>query len=87
MSPQATAGRIVHFHTNDGKRPAIVNADTDEEGVAELTVFMPAGPQVCPGVEYSEEPKAGCWSWMPYQRAKAEKEGGNQSESAEPRPK
>ncbi len=87
MDPQATAGRIVHYHLNYlADRAAIVNVDAQEDGTAELTVFFAHGPQVCPGVEYSEEPAPGCWSWMPYQREKAEQPGGNQSESAEPRP-
>ena len=87
MNPQATAGRVVHFHTkHDGVRAAIVNTDATPEGEAELTVFFASGPSVSPGVLYAEEPTAGCWSWMPYQREKAERAGGNQSESAEPRP-
>ncbi|KKM79417.1 hypothetical protein LCGC14_1350270, partial [marine sediment metagenome] len=33
MDPQATAGRIVHYHQNDGAdRAAIVNVDTQEDG-------------------------------------------------------
>ncbi len=88
MNPQATAGRIVHVPNDDGTpRAAIVNVDTDADGLAEeLTVFAKGGPRVMRNVPYAEEPVAGCWSWMPYQKAKAETAEGNQSESAEPRP-
>ena len=88
MNPQATAGRIVHVPNDDGTpRAAIVNVDTDADGLAEeLTVFAKGGPRVMRNVPYAEEPVAGCWSWMPYQKAKTEQPDGNQSESAEPRP-
>jgi hypothetical protein len=88
MDPQATAGRIVHYHIPGGqKRAAIVGADTAPDGTACLTVFYDTGPVVTFGVPYSEEPKDGCWSWMPYQHAKAETDRGNESESAELAPK
>ncbi len=92
MNPQATAGRIVHYHYMVGDflsapRAAIVNVNTEVDGTAlELTVYWGSGPAVIESVLYSEKPKAGCWSWMPYQKAKAETAEGNQSESAEPRP-
>lgn len=91
MDAQATAGRIVHFYPMDAKSPddvraAIVNTDTDEHGTAELTIFTRAGPIVVERVNYSYDPRPGYWSWMPYQKAKAEMAEGNQSESAEPRP-
>lgn len=76
-----------YYHPEeDGPRAAIVNRDTGENGYAELTIFEAGGPRVHPGVSYSEEPQKDCWSWMPYQKAKAETPNGNQSESAEPRP-
>lgn len=86
MDPQATAGRIVHYQptTHEPVRAAIVNVDTEEDGLAELTVFFSHGPMVYHKVRYSEAPSAGAWSWMPYQKAKAETERGNVSESAEP---
>ena len=68
-----------------GAFAAIVNRDTTPDGSAELTVFGFGVPQVL-SAPYSEEPGPGCWSWMPYQKAKAETADGNQSESAEPRP-
>lgn len=87
MDPQATAGRIVHYYGGVPEpTAAIVNRHTEESGVADLTVFTPSGPQVKTMVPYSEEPKDFHWSWMPYQKAKAAHAGGNQSESAEPRP-
>jgi len=88
MNPQATAGRIVHYYPLAGPGPiaAIVNQNTRADGHAELTVFHPSAPRVFKDVSYSEQPEPGSWSWMPYQKAKAEQAGGNQSESAEPRP-
>lgn len=91
MDPHATAGRIVHYHAaaedlDRGSRAAIVNVDTGEDGLAELTVLFSTGPLVYTSVKYAELPTVGCWSWMPYQKAKAELPNGNQSESAEPRP-
>ena len=85
MNPQATAGRVVHYCDAEGPRAAIVNRDTRVDGFAELTVFDLGGPSVR-NVSYSEEPAPGFWSWMPYQKKKAETTEGNQSESAEPRP-
>lgn len=83
MDPQATAGRIVHYHIPGGqKRAAIVGADTSPDGTACLTVFYDGGPRVTFAVPYSEEPKDGCWSWMPYQHQKAQTDRGNESESA-----
>lgn len=82
----------MHYYEKHGDylappRAAIVNIDTQDDGMAlELSLFNTGGVTVLTSVEYSEEPKDGCWSWMPYQKAKAEKAGGNQSESAEPRP-
>ena len=89
MNPP-TAGRIVHYYSPDeevghGPRAAIVNRNTGPDGYAELTVFCETWQQTVKA-SYSEEPQQGCWSWMPYQKAKAETAEGNQSESAEPRP-
>lgn len=92
MDPKATAGRIVHYHEMVGDflapaRAAIINVDTTDDGVAiELTVFAPTGPRPLASVLHSKEPRAGCWSWMPYQQEKAKTAAGNVSESAEPRP-
>ena len=88
MDPQATAGRIVHYYPDTAPGPiaAIVNQNAAPDGEAELTVFVPHVPRVMKAVRYSEQPAPGCWSWMPYQKAKAVHAGGNQSESAEPRP-
>jgi len=91
MKPQATAGRIVHYYQQDGPvdygpTAAIVNRDTHEDGEAELTVFDSDCPTTVGFVPYAESPTPGHWSWMPYQKQKAEQAGGNQSESAEPRP-
>lgn len=89
MNPQATAGRIVHYYAaehQDAPRAAIVNVDTAPDGLAELTLFAAVHPLVYTGVKYSEEPTSGCWSWMPYQKEKAQTSEGNVSESAEPRP-
>ncbi|MCK5652576.1 MAG: hypothetical protein KAJ42_14405 [Gemmatimonadetes bacterium] len=85
MNPQATAGRIVHYYDNTTARAAIHCLDADEDGTApELHVFGMYG--LVRGVPYAEDPKPGCWSWMPYQKQKAGTPGGNVSESAEPRP-
>lgn len=88
MDPQATAGRIVHYYSGaeQDRSPiaAIVNRKAEPDGKAELTVFVTPPVQVI--AAYSETPAPGCWSWMPYQKAKAAQAGGNQSESAEPRP-
>lgn len=95
MNPQATAGRIVHYTPElqeKGPIAAIVNTEAQPDGQVELTVFFTSGPKVMEDVDYSEEPRAWCWSWMPYQKEKAALledshiGGGNQSESAEPRP-
>lgn len=92
MNPQATAGRIVHYFESNGDglpttpRAAIVNVDTEPDGTAQLTVFGRRQPLIFAPVNYSEEPVAGCWSWMPYQKQKAQTPDGNVSESAEPRP-
>lgn len=93
MDPSATAGRSVHYYVDDDavslseSRAAIVNVDTNVLGMApELTVFFPDGPKVLTNVSYSEKPYGACWSWMPYQQAKAKTTEGNISESAEPRP-
>ena len=89
MDPQATAGRIVHYYSpgeeHGEPRAAIVNRDAATDGFAELTVFNDGWQQV-QKVAYAEEPSPGCWSWMPYQKAKADTPAGNVSESAEPRP-
>ncbi len=89
MNPQATAGRIVHYCDDDGAtiglRAAIIVLDTFPSGRApELHVFGRHGLLL--NVAYSEVPSPGCWSWMPYQKAKAATAEGNESESAEPRP-
>lgn len=88
MNPQATAGRIVHYRAAESmiSRAAVVNVDTAEDGLAELTIFTRLGPMVYTSVKYSEEPASGRWSWMPYQKEKAQTLDGNVSESAEPRP-
>lgn len=90
MDPHATAGRIVHYYplTEGDLEPiaAQVNRETNDIGTAQLTVFEVTGPRCIHRVAYSESPAPGCWSWMPYQKEKAEAIGGNQSESAEPRP-
>lgn len=88
MDPQATAGRIVHYtDATERATAAIVCVDAAPDGLASLLTFFP-GKQPTPmrSVPYSEQPTAGCWSWMPYQKKKAEIPGGNISESAEPRP-
>ena len=101
MDPRATAGRIVEFRPDSyatyharvresphawSVRAAIINRITEEDGTAELTVFLTDGPRVLHDVRYSENGEDGRWSWMPYQKAKAAELGGNQSESAAPRP-
>ena len=89
MNPQATAGRNVHFydvHALLRPRAAIVNVDTAEDGLAQLTVLESTGPIVHLRVPYSEKPAFGCWSWMPYQKERAKTAEDNVSESAEPRP-
>ena len=93
MDPQATAGRIVHYYYTDragqfaGPRAAVICEDTAEDGIAEIQVFGTMPPHGgYPSVPYSESPQAGCWSWMPYQKKKAETADGNVSESAAPRP-
>ncbi len=85
MDPRATAGRIVHYYHSDEHAAiaAMINQDTEPDGYANITVFDPRGPMTMGGIEYSEEPKGGHWSWMPYQKEKAAQAGGNQSESAE----
>ena len=88
MDPQATAGRMVHYTDATGRATAaIVCVDAEPDGTAALNTFFPGKPAVpMRAVPYSKEPLPGCWSWMPYQKKKAEGAGGNQSESAEPRP-
>lgn len=88
MDPQATAGRIVHYtDATERATAAIVCVDAAPDGLAALLTFFPGKPPTpMRQVPYAERPTPGCWSWMPYQKAKAERPGGNQSESAEPRP-
>lgn len=79
-----TAGRIVWYY-NEQLVPtaAIVNQDADAEGRCSLTVFHPTGTTIANAPECDmDEPKWGFWSWMPYQRAKADSAEGNESESA-----
>ena len=93
MDPQATAGRIVHYYYKnpagevEGPRAAIICEDTPPDGTAEIQVFGTRNPYGgYRQVPYSEQPAPDCWSWMPYQKAKAATAEGNVSESAEPRP-
>ena len=77
MDPQATAGRIVHYYHSEQHAPiaAVINQETEPDGRANITVFDPRGPMTMGGIDYSEEPKEGHWSWIPYQKAKAEGDG------------
>ena len=74
MNPQKpSVGRIVHyqaFGTPGGEykslpRAAVitqVNSDTD----VGLCILNPTGQFFNTSVQYSEEPKPGCWNWPPY---------------------
>lgn len=88
MDSQATAGRNVHYTDATGRSvAAIVCVDTAPDGMAALmTMFPDKMPVPMKAVPYSEPPAPGCWSWMPYQKARAATAEGNISESAEPRP-
>jgi hypothetical protein len=81
-----TPGRIVWYYADETCKPvaAIVNTGrADRANRIELTAFLPTGPKVVQASECDmDEPHWGFWSWMPYQRAKAETAEGNESESA-----
>lgn len=62
-----SVGRIVHFHhpSCDGPAAAIVT-QVFEDDSANLAVFFSSGGHGSHFlVPFSEEPKAGCWSWPP----------------------
>lgn len=68
MQPKATAGRIVRYGDQPGHSyAAIIIEDTDEFGIAMLTVFTPNGPKQEFGVPYydSQEGETALrhWSW------------------------
>ncbi len=74
---EPSIGRIVHYQsygTPNGEfaslaRAAVVTELARVEGTNELVVGLcimnPTGFFFNRGVSYSEEPKAGCWSWPP----------------------
>lgn len=77
MEQKPSIGRIVHYHsygTPGGEfksepRAAIITelARVEETGepVVGLCVMNPTGLFLNRGVSYSEQPKAGHWSWPP----------------------
>lgn len=72
MSQIPSVGRIVHyqsFGTPNGEyksKPiaAIITQVNSEQKVG-LCIFNPTGLFFNPDVQFSEEPKPGCWSWPP----------------------
>jgi len=75
MAQVPSIGRVVHYHsygTPGGEfkpepRAAIITAVAEETGLSGvcLAVLNPTGMFFNTGVQYSEEPKPGCWSWPP----------------------
>jgi hypothetical protein len=76
-----TVGRIVHYQSYgtpnaeyvSQARSAVITAVpygvVNTEGQVSLAVFNPTGLFFNDRVEYSENPKAGCWSWPPLAKA------------------
>lgn len=62
---KSTVGRIVHYHLDDvGPIAALVVCTNGV--LSNLRLFMPDGDDgLAVGVEQSEQPKHGCWSWLP----------------------
>ncbi len=60
MNP--TVGRIVHYHSVSGDRPAIVT-QVNDSGTIILTVFYTH--ETCAGLICHEGEDLGCWSWPP----------------------
>lgn len=69
--PTPTTGRVVHYTTaaqQERTRAALVfEVEDEQEGTVSLHVFNGVPPfiHLKTGVEFSEEPAAGCWSWPP----------------------
>ena len=67
-----TVGRVVHYQAygtpggeyKSAPRAAIVTQvlENDEVGLA---IMNPTGMFFNPAIQYSEEPKPGCWNWPP----------------------
>lgn len=72
---QPTVGRMVHYQkygTPGGEHksepsPAVITRVLDDQGKCDLFVMNPNGCYFNP-TPFSEDPKPGHWSWMPYQK-------------------
>ncbi len=75
-----TVGRIVHYQaygTPGGEYPCIeraavvtqVDIPNEDPMTVGLAILNPTGMFFNPAIKFSEEPKPGCWSWMPFQKA------------------
>jgi hypothetical protein len=74
MDQKPSVGRIVHyqaFGTPGGEykslpRAAVVTQVNNEDGTSVgLCILNPTGQFFNQTVEYSAEPKPGCWNWPP----------------------
>lgn len=73
MEQRPTVGRIVHYQaygTPGGEyksepRAAVITQVAVSGDVVGLAILNPTGMFFNPAIEYSAEPKAGCWSWPP----------------------
>lgn len=82
IKPQLpTVGRIVLYmrygspggeHLPEMSPAIVVKVLNHETSECQLVVFNPNGMYYNP-TPYSEEPKPGHWSWMPYQKTQHEK--------------
>lgn len=74
MSEQKpSVGRVVHyqaFGTPGGEYKSVPRAavvtQVGENGAVGLAILNPTGMFFNPEIQFSEEPKAGCWNWPPY---------------------
>lgn len=72
MQQKPSVGRIVHYQaygTPGGEYPSVPRAaivtQVFEDDSVGLAVLNPTGMFFNPKISYSEEPKAGHWSWPP----------------------
>lgn len=68
MTPSITVGRIVHYHSYNEKGACAYGAivtQVNADGSVELCTFGPNSVYFQHGVNYSEAPKEGHWSFPP----------------------
>jgi hypothetical protein len=74
MFQMPSIGRIVHYqsygtpgaeYTSQPRAAIITQVNPEDTSCVGLCIINPTGLFFTPNVAYSEEPKAGCWSWPP----------------------